>query len=186
MAVAPYVATAPPKYVGEAMKMSDLSLGILDKAMVNTTGADAIIKDEKASYASFAEALRDSAAMREVKRRVNGRIVPRLEEQLRGLKRRLVLVQSVLVGITVVAIVSSVLNLMGEVKELEDVLHIFRHPICGTLNLLSTSMVVVLNNVCKKMDEEIGRVRRDLVKRKSYIDASSLPADFKVGIDALL
>nr|AGZ62526.1 NS3 [Heramatsu virus] len=186
MALTPYAPMSPPVYTKTLTGAKEISLGVLDRAMTTTTGADSVLKDEKAAYGAFAEALRDATPIREIKRRVGARVIPRLEGQLRAYQRRYRAAKAVLFVLGCTALASSMMGLAGETETFKTYKEYLHAPVVGTINLLTTSAVVGLNGIVGKMKANIERVRRDLMKRKSYQDASRMPYDATCGVEELV
>ncbi|AFH41528.1 NS3 [Pata virus] len=175
-----YAPTAPVQIPG----MPSVSLDILDKAMSNTTGTTNAQKEEKAAYASYAEAFRDNLRVRQVKRRVNEQILPRLKTELRGLKTRKTIIHITLLVAATAALLTSVSTLTGDLSitipaigqanstkiEMPAWFKGFS-TVFGIINLASTTVMLISARQERALDAHIAMLRKEIMKKTSYNEA---------------
>nr|QCU80212.1 NS3 [Palyam virus] len=184
MSVVPY---HPPAYPTAPMgsnnekDFSSISLGVLNNAMSDTTAATQAEREEKVAYASFAEALRDSACVREIKKRVSSRTIIALEKEYSHQKKIYDFIRLILFIMSVIAVVTSSLSaaivVIPETKILkEDWISILIH----VGNLFATGVYVGMNKYAEKLDSFLKRTRKEIVKKRSYIEAANVTWDSDV------
>ncbi|AFX73386.1 NS3 [Lebombo virus] len=171
-----YAPTAPR----ESVAMETISLGVLNQAMSNTTGANNPLKEEKAAFGAYAEAFRDPVPIREIKRRVGVRTVHKLEGVRRNVRRRALFVRTLLFVSGVIALSTSIVNTLSTFVpglKLEEIGSDWLQTLIQVINLMGTAAIMSLSKYLNSLDQEISLLNRDIVKKKSYIDASNMKWD---------
>nr|UWW10738.1 NS3 protein [Tibet orbivirus]WFJ08459.1 NS3 [Tibet orbivirus] len=171
-----YVPTAPMAVDG----MAGVSLGILNQAMTNTTGATTASKMEKTAYGSYAEAFRDDIRLRQIKKHVNEQIIPRLRCELNQAKRKRMIVGTIMCVAAVVALITSVGTLAGDLNvsmktpELNITLPVWFKSfsaIFGFANLGSTMIMMLCAKTERMLTAQIDMIKKELMKKQAYNDA---------------
>nr|AIT55712.1 NS3 [Wallal virus] len=186
-AVVPY--SRPPSYVPTApsgVSGKDVSLDILNNAMSNTTGATNAMKMEKTAYSSYAEAMRDSVPVQNVKTSVNALIIPRLRNELSGLKRKRTLVHIALIVTAAVTMITSFSSLVKDFQvsipsgtESGNSTVTVQVPkwfasfsaVFNTVNLVATGLMISFARMEKMLDGQIGMIKKEIMKKESYNEA---------------
>ncbi|AFH41518.1 NS3 [Eubenangee virus] len=180
----------PPSYVPiyptapAVQPAGELSLNILNNAMTNSTGATNALKEEKTAYGAYAEALRDNPAVQNIKMRVYSNTIPRLENELRGKKRKRMLVHTAMLASAGVAAVTSVSSLIKDINVVlpasgKNETTAVTIPswfasfstVFNLVNLLATGAMMGCARAERGLDSQIAMLRKEITKKKSYNDA---------------
>ncbi|AFH41508.1 NS3 [Tilligerry virus] len=182
--------SSPPNYVPiypsapSVQPASELSLSILNNAMTNNTGATNAQKEEKCAYGAMAEAFRDSTTVQHIKLRVNTNILPRLQHELTGKKRKRFLVHSAMLGSAAVAALTSVSSLVKDINivipsktngtntplEIPSWFASFS-TVFNLINLVATGAMMACARIERSLDCSIAMLRKEIMKKQSYNDA---------------
>ncbi|APT68082.1 NS3 [Tibet orbivirus] len=174
----------PPSYAPMAPTMTDgmasVSLGILNQAMTNTTGATTASKLEKAAYGSYAEAFRDDLRLRQVKKHVNDQIIPKLSIELSHLRRKKIIVGTIMLVAAIIALVTSAGTLTndlsismktGDVNITIPAWFKGFSAVFGFANLGSTMIMMLCARTERMLTGQIDMIQKELMKKKSYNEA---------------
>nr|AGZ92005.1 non structural protein NS3 [Changuinola virus] len=188
-AVVPY---NPPSYAPSAPMFSPanhLSLNILNNAMNNGTAKTNALKEEKVAFGAYAEAYRDDPAVQQIKSRVNEQVIPKLKRELAGLKRKRWLVHLVMLIAAAVAMFTSVGSLIKDLQfkipgnnNTMTTAQEIRLPtwytslsaVFSIINLGATGLMITCARIEKNLDDSIGFLKKELMKKRSYNDAIRL------------
>nr|AGZ91996.1 non structural protein NS3 [Changuinola virus] len=188
-AVVPY---NPPSYAPSAPVYSapnHLSLNILNNAMNNGTAKTNALKEEKVAFGAYAEAYRDDPAVQQIKSRVNDQIIPKLKHELAGLKRKRWLVHLVMLIAAAIAMFTSIGSLIKDLQikipgtngtsTTNGEIHLptwytSLGAVFGIINLGATGLMITCARIEKNLDDSIGFLKKELMKKRSYNDAIRL------------
>nr|ACI02115.1 NS3 [Epizootic hemorrhagic disease virus]CAN89156.1 NS3 protein [Epizootic hemorrhagic disease virus (serotype 8 / strain CPR 3961A)] len=175
--------TRPPSYVPSApipASMPKVALDILDKAMSNQTGATMAQKVEKVAYASYAEAFRDDLRLRQIKKRVNEQVLPKMRVELSAMKRRRAIAHMTLVIAAVIALITSASTLTSDLGILlkhnttVEAIQNYVKPFCaafGIINLGATMVMMFMAKNEKIIGQQIDHTRKEIMKKDAYNEA---------------
>ncbi|AFX73397.1 NS3 [Orungo virus] len=179
-------ATAPTMRFGDRedeeglLRARELSLNVLTNAMTNTTGANEAIKNEKAMFGAYADALRDTPEIRVVKRRINERTLEKLHKMRRSLHGRRMFVRMLLAINVGLALLTSAVNV---VRQSLDDFGKERWIVGGvwwlgevvvTINFGTTVATLVLMRIHGALNAQLQTIKRDIYKKSSYNEAAAM------------
>ncbi|AIT55722.1 NS3 [Warrego virus] len=179
--------SAPPVYTppNAPPNPATVSLNILTNAMSSTTGATNAQKEEKAAYASYAEAMKDDINIKIIKSRVNEQIIPRLEHELQSMQRRKKILYAVMLISAILALFTSGVTIIKDLKitlpNSGNATHIEMPAwvrdlsvFIGMLNFASMGVALGCAKMMDGMVRSIDQVRKEISKKKAYIDATRI------------
>nr|CAN89174.1 NS3 protein [Epizootic hemorrhagic disease virus (serotype 2 / strain Ibaraki)] len=184
MSLVPYQEhVRPPSYVPTAptpTSMPRVALDILDKAMSNQTGATMAQKVEKVAYASYAEAFRDDLRLRQIKKRVNEQVLPKMRVELTMMKRKRAMAHMILIIAAVVALITSASTLTSDLGIIlknttaTEIIQKQIKPFCaafGIINLAATMIMMFMAKNEKVISQRIDHTRKEIMKKDAYNEA---------------
>nr|AGX86090.1 NS3 [Warrego virus] len=179
--------SAPPVYTPPTVppNPATVSLNILTNAMSSTTGATNAQKEEKAAYASYAEAMKDDINIKIIKSRVNEQVIPRLEHELHCMQRRKKILYAVMLISAILALFTSGITIT------KDMLITLTHAthtthiemptwvrdlsvFIGMLNFASMGVALGCAKMMDGLVRSIDQVRKEISKKKAYNDATRI------------
>nr|QQY96657.1 NS3 [Equine encephalosis virus 7] len=201
--VYPPTAPVPPMMTWNNLKidsvdgMRDLALNILDKNITSTTGADECDKREKAMFASVAESAADSPAVRMIKIQIYNRVLDDMEKERVKAERRRAVLRLASYTIITVMLLSTFLMAMMQTPPINQ--YVERacngtNPTqgddpCGLMKwsgalqfitLILSGFLYMCKRWIQSLSRNADRIRKNILKRRAYIDAAKTNPDATV------